>query len=124
MDEIKSTPKPNGAGRGRVRVGTRARTDHVEDNVELVELVGARGAGLVDAEREARLAGEERRALPVVRHGLRLHAQQLGEDAAQRPHVHRLGVGGLCHALDRAVDQPHYYVKPLVLNAPRPPTCV
>ena len=90
MDEIKSTPKPNGAGRGRLRVGTRARTDHVEDNVELVELVGARGAGLVDAEREARLAGEERRALPVVRHRLHLHRQKFRKDAAQRPDVHRL----------------------------------
>lgn len=69
----------------------RRSADDVEYDVQLVQRVRI-AVRLVGAQREARFAREQRRAIAVIRHALGLHRQQLREDAAHRPHVHRDGV--------------------------------
>ena len=101
---------------------SRRGADHVED---LHQLVGLRPELLAQllavlplvasrAQREARLAGEERLGLHARLQGL----QQLGEDAARRPHVDG-GAVVLLHEdqLGGAVPASHHVLRQLTLRS-------
>ena len=117
-----SSPSTSSLHRSDASRLPRRGADHVED---LHQLVGLRPELLAQllavlplvasrAQREARLAGEERLGLHARLQGL----QQLGEDAARRPHVDG-GAVVLLHEdqLGGAVPASHHVLRQLTLRS-------